>query len=330
MSIQNFIRVSQVILLGLLIFVGCKDNPVSDDGFSVETGPILFISDKSGSYQLYSMNEDGSNVQQLTNDPNFPILDASWSPDGKKIAVVSLVGDESTYPFYRYAIFIMDAYGRNRYQLTQQYVYVDDPVYGKLTYAGALHPVWSPDGKQIAYSRLMVPEAIGNRDIFVINIDGSNELRITSTINFFERIWDWGGKNQAILASAMPWTPYSKILMYTPDGNVLRTWEGDSLGFKCMAYSSKGDKVAYVVDFYPASLAHQDSMFVEDLDSGAIKNITKGTARTYWVVCWSPDDSSILVSVSNRVLILNSDGSDLKDITPFESKVLSPVSWRRR
>ena len=48
MSIQNFIKVSRVILLDLIIFVGCKDNPVSDGGFHVEPGPILFISDKSG------------------------------------------------------------------------------------------------------------------------------------------------------------------------------------------------------------------------------------------------------------------------------------------
>jgi len=319
-----------VILLDLLIFVGCKDNPVSDGGFPVEPGPILFISDKSGSYQLYSMNEDGSNVQQLTNDPNFPILDARWSPDGKKIAVVSLVGDERTHPSFRPAIFIMDADGRNRYQLTQQWVYVDDSTYGRLMYGGAWGPGWSPDGKQIAYVRQMVPEAIGNYDIFIINIDGYNERRITSTISSSEIVLDWGGKNQTILVRIMVgFSPFTKILMYTPDGAVLRSWESDSLGYMSMAYSSRGDKVAYVVDFYPAS-DHQDSIFVEDLDSGAIKNITKGTAKFYWVVSWSPDDFYVLVRVSNRILILNSDGNGFKDITPFESEDLYPVSWRKR
>jgi len=321
-------------LLGLLIFVGCKDNPVSDGGFPVEPGPILFISDKSGSYQLYSMNEDGSNVQQLTNDPNFPILYARWSPDGKKIAVVSVVGDKRTYPEYRGAIFIMDADGRNRYQLTQQYVVVDDSTYGRLMYGGAWEPVWSPDGKQIAYLRLMVPEVFGNWDVFIINIDGSNERRITSTINSFERVWDWGGKNQAILISV-----HSKIFMYTPDGNILRSWESDSLAYGSIAYSSKGDKVAYVVTFYPVS-DHQKGIFVEDLDSGVIKNITKGTDY-YWVVSWSPDDSYILLCGSkgdvdkwgrtvNRILILNSDGSNIRDITPFENTYILPTSWRKR
>jgi Tol biopolymer transport system component len=107
-----------------------------------------------------------------------------------------------------------------------------------------------------------------------------------------------------------------------------------------MAYSSKGNKVAYVVDFYPAS-AHQDSIFVEDLDSGVIKNITKGAAKFYWVVSWSPDDSYILLCGSkgdvdkwgrsvNHILILNSDGSNIRDVTPFENAYIDPTSWRKR
>ncbi len=33
-----------------------------------EAGPILFVSDKSGTWQLYCMKEDGSDVKQLTFD----------------------------------------------------------------------------------------------------------------------------------------------------------------------------------------------------------------------------------------------------------------------
>lgn len=89
-----------VLWLSLLIFIpSCKNNPIdSGGGFPTKAGPILFISDKSGTSQLYSMNEDGSNVQQLTSESTFPILDAKWSPDGSKIAVVSLTGDETAYP----------------------------------------------------------------------------------------------------------------------------------------------------------------------------------------------------------------------------------------
>lgn len=333
MLARNFIITLQILLLSLLILTGCAENgnPVSSGGFPVEPGPILFISDKSGTYQLYSMNEDGSNVQQLTNDPNLPIIDAKWSPDGKRIAVVSLLGGENTYPLFRRTIFIMDADGRNKYQLTPQWFYVEDLTYGRLEYGGAFSPVWSPDSKQIAYTRMMVPETIANQDIFIINIDGSNEHRITSTINSLETVLDWGGKSQAILASVMiNFTPFTKILMYASDSTILRTWANDSLGYDSMVYSSKGDKVAYVVDFYPASV-HQDSIFVENLNDGKRINITKGTSRFYSLVSWSPDDNYILMGKHlNRILILNSDGSNITDITPFENVSIEPTSWRRR
>ena len=115
-----------LIAASLFIFISsCKNNPVgSGGGFPVKAGPILFISDRSGTRQLYSMDEDGSNVQQLTSDSAFPILDAKWSPDGSKIAVVSLIGDEMTYPSFRDAIFIMNADGSDRYELTQQWLFL--------------------------------------------------------------------------------------------------------------------------------------------------------------------------------------------------------------
>jgi Tol biopolymer transport system component len=329
---MNYPRsISHILFFALLLLLACKehDNPVSSGGFPVEAGPILFISDKSGTYQLYSMNEDGSSVQQLTSDSSFPIFDAKWSPDGKKIAVVSLIGDEGTYPEFRNAIFVMDADGKNRYQLTQQWFYLADSTYGTLQYGGAISPVWSPDSKQIAYSRLMVPEAIANMDIFIIDIDGTNERRITSTINSFESVLDWGGNSSTILASVMVnSSPVTKILMYTSDGIILRSWADNSLGYRSMVYSSRGDRVAFVVDFYPASV-HQDSIFVTNLNEDLSVNITKGEARFYRVVTWSPDDVVILVSVTNKIFLLNSEGGGVKDITPFAIGNIFPTSWRR-
>ncbi|MEG8947936.1 TolB family protein [Rosettibacter firmus] len=328
MSIQNFIRVSQVILLSLLIFVGCKDNPVSDGGFSVEAGSILFISDKSGSYQLYSMNEDGSNVQQLTNDPNFPILDASWSPDGKKIAVVSLVGDESTYPFYRYAIFIMDAYGRNRYQLTQQYVYVDDPVYGKLTYAGALHPVWSTDGKQIAYSRLMVPEAIANRDIFTINIDGTNEKRVTTTISVNETITDWSPDGQSFLCDIINWSkPGSRkfVAILSTRGEMKKQISVDTV---TSGHGLWSPNQAYIVLTSWSGVRHD--LFISDGD-GNNARVLRTTNNTFnYPVAWSSDNQRILFNSSGDIFMVRRDGGGLTKITPVNFAEVEAVSWRRR
>lgn len=86
----------QLLVVCVISFViSCKDNPIDSDQ-RFEAGPILFVSVKSGSGQLYSMNEDGSDMKQLTRDPNFPIGDARWSPDGSKPLFVSGATDGTT------------------------------------------------------------------------------------------------------------------------------------------------------------------------------------------------------------------------------------------
>jgi Tol biopolymer transport system component len=58
---------------------------------------IAFTSNRDGNYEIYVMNADGSEPQNLTNNPaqdNY----ATWSPDGKKIAFVSnRIGGHDVY-----------------------------------------------------------------------------------------------------------------------------------------------------------------------------------------------------------------------------------------
>jgi murein DD-endopeptidase MepM/ murein hydrolase activator NlpD len=55
---------------------------------TAEEGKIVFVSTRGGNYDLWQMDEDGSNPVQLTNDP---ALDSApqWSPDGQKIIFYS-------------------------------------------------------------------------------------------------------------------------------------------------------------------------------------------------------------------------------------------------
>ena len=80
---------------------------------------------------------------------------ASWSPDGTKIVFTSLRngGDNDIY--------MMDSDGNNVIDLSNN-TFEDGP------------PSWSPDGTKIVLSSIRN----GNRDLYVIDADGSNPRRL--------------------------------------------------------------------------------------------------------------------------------------------------------
>ena len=75
--------------------------------------------------QIYVMDADGGNSEQLTHDVGFKRL-PSWSHDGKRIAYVG-----------NNVIWVMDSDGKNPRQLTE--------------HKTEEHPTWSPDSESIAF-----------------------------------------------------------------------------------------------------------------------------------------------------------------------------------
>jgi len=95
-------------------------------------GRIAFVSDRAGRVlQIFTMNPDGSDVQQLTfgpGDKHYP----DWSPDGRRLLFVA-PGSAGT------DVWVMNADGSGVVNLTQ---FEGDDT----------HPVWSPDGARIAFT----------------------------------------------------------------------------------------------------------------------------------------------------------------------------------
>ena len=315
----------------LVVFLSaCSHNP-ADSGkrFPVKPGPILFISDNSGTDQLYSMNENGSNVQQLTKDPNFPILDAKWSPDGSKIAVVSLIGDSLTYPSFRHVIFIMNADGSHRYQLTPQWFDTVDSTGGKVEYGGTSDPVWSSDSKRIAYTRLMVPEAVDNNDIFVIDVGGNNEKRITKSMNISEDVSDWSPDGKLFLASEHDWSKKDSRttvdIFSSSDGKLQKQITPDTVTSYNAMWSPDHRHIVYT-----SWGGKRQELFISDGEGNSAK-ILPTTNRTFNnIAAWSGDSKKILFNASGKIYVINKDGSNLAEITPSYFTNALAVSWKRR
>jgi Tol biopolymer transport system component len=164
--------------------------------------------------EIYVMDADGHNVKRLTNDSTWD-GDPGWSPDGTKIAFLSLRDGD-------YEIYLMNADGSDLKRLTDQ----------RLDYY--THK-WSPDGTKIAF--------ISNVDgyLYIINVDGSNLTKLDK-FDYYVNSFAWSPDGSVFVITACPrvWDDMEKMKkseIYTlnTDGSNLKrltnnsVWDGNPI-----------------------------------------------------------------------------------------------------
>jgi TolB protein len=134
-------------------------NGVGLPSWSPDGSKIVFIDDQgnNGTRELYVVNADGTGRTLVAGNAN---LGVSWSPDGSKIAFGASDGN----------IHVIASDGTGDTPITSSGY---DSV-----------PDWSPDGSRIAFSSEREAPCFGlpcDREIFVVNSDGTGEINITDT-----------------------------------------------------------------------------------------------------------------------------------------------------
>jgi len=137
---------------------------LSPDGKSV-----AFFSDKSGEYELYTMDLKPSSAWiQLTNELKNTVYHLEWSPDSKKI----LFGNKD------FAIFYVDVATKKLVKIDSSNQLKNDEFYWEISDYG-----WSPDSKWVTYSFVQFNR---NSIIFLYNIESNTRYPITS--DFYDNI----------------------------------------------------------------------------------------------------------------------------------------------
>lgn len=144
---------------------------------------IVFTSTRNGDIDLYSMNLDGSDVKQLTNIAGYD-GGAYYSYDGKMIVFrASRFQDPAELKEYqnllseglikpsKLEIYVMNADGSNIRQVTNNG-------------AANFGPYFFPDGKRVIYCSNQDDPKGRDFDLYMINIDGTGNERITFNDTF--------------------------------------------------------------------------------------------------------------------------------------------------
>jgi TolB protein len=125
---------------------------------------ILFVSDLSADglsqlrdTELFTMNPDGTNRKQLTNDAAEESV-AAYSPDGQSIVFTTTPPD-----YFPISIYRMDADGKRQTLITEQDV------------SRNTAPTWSSDGRLL----LFLSSRDGDVEFYQVDADGSDLIQLT-------------------------------------------------------------------------------------------------------------------------------------------------------
>ena len=255
---------------------------------------IAFVSEKDDIPDIYVMNADGQNPQQLTK--NRRASTPSWSPDGERIAFASDRGD--------FEIYVMNANGGNPRKIT-------------INRNNDWAPSWSPDSKHIAFAS----DRDGNDEIYVMDADGGNPRNLTKD-RHDDRVPSWSPDGKHIVFSSFRDGAWADIYVININSaNLQNLTNSLHRGEWAPSCSPNGKHIAFVSAF----AGDEPEIYVMDMDGNNPRQLTDN----HWLdnsPSWSLDGKHI-VFASKRgsdwnerngdwdIYVMDTDGGNIQNLT---------------
>jgi TolB protein len=297
------LRVSSLVGLALcaaLVLGGCGG------GGGKPRPDLIFVSSRSGVYDIYAMNDDGKRQTRLTQGDRpssstgsaaFYAMDPDWSHDGKRIAFWSARNGQAQ-------IFVMDANGDDAHAIT------------KATRASA-QPSWSPDGKRIVFA------AGEPSQLEIVNADGSGLHRVSSAplqlVSETNPAWSPDGRWIAYVR-AEEGRPIKEIWLVHPDGSGNHQLTNLQASVDAPAWSPDSSQIAF------SSNARGGHFGILRVGKGGIGiRVVSVTTIDEIDPSWSPDGTRIAYSRDGAIVTVDPDGQVEQVLTDGKDNDSSPV-----
>lgn len=269
-----------------------------DDGDNPGEPRIVFYSDRDGDDDVYIMNLDGTELEQLTNEPGRD-YEADTSPDGQTLVFASQRDGPNNSLLY-----LMDIDGSNVRRLTEP------PAEGRVIddYAH-----WSPDGRHVVFQRTTAPEdGVPDADIWMVDTQTGEETQLTDTPDSWDSTPSVSADEKSVLFESDRDGDYEIHRLDLASGDV--TQLTDSQGTDAEAKESPDGKSIV----FSSTRDGEYEIHVMDSDGGNVRQLTDNDAEDR---CgqWSPDGTRItfysLRDGDAELYVMNADGSEQTRLT---------------
>jgi Tol biopolymer transport system component len=230
--------------------------------FSPDGSSIAFVSDRSGSDQIWLMDNDGRNQRQLTSGPmkhSWP----NWRHDSRQLVFIGHNPAENVYAVKSYSL--------------------DDKTETILVSGNRMmnRPTYHPADDLIAYSA----QTGTNWDIWLTTIDGRQQQRLTTTPNMESNpLWSPDGKMLAykVAPADAKYSLTSQNFLTFANGYdkpTVHLWQGPE-SVQMSGWSPDGQKIGYTAETISGSLGKERvtySALISDVTVAAEKATTSHT-----------------------------------------------------
>jgi len=264
---------------------------------------IAFVSGRSGNKEIWVMDYDGANQQQLTHLKTIS-LTPRWSPDATRIAFTCFapVRGVTSAQICIYSTVSNRMIAFPRYRGTNS------------------APAWSPDGSQIAFTS----SQNGDPEIYVADIDGARLHRITFAAGVSTSpAWNPKTGKQMVFVSDRGGVPV--LYLSNSDGSNVEKLDLPDMGYVVdPAWSPNGQLLAFS---WRRPSGNYD-IYAMDIVSHQLVELTRDAGRNERP-SWAPDGRHLVFESTRtgtrQIWTMLADGSEPKQLT-FQGQSESP-NW---